>query len=402
MVGRVAKVCAAGKLFAWCTIAALAGCVASDPAGRAVAACVALRSPVRYAADDAALGHTSLSAFRVGALGATPVLDRPLGLGYLSLSASGALAAGRTAMETLSACLLGEQGEWESEFANWAERPTPPPLADIPPDLLDTLPRFDDARLDVLAFPASPEPPKLDYVPLQPDQADPPAPLCPRSAFDLLLPHTVRRVTTWLNSALAHLVCVRDLGDECEVRVPGDMVVSQLDQYEGTRGVVWDFQRSPAECAVPLRYSQPIDATLNREYLGQRLALYPNQRVVGYVKDGVRLLAAVELHAYFGHHLVSLKKGFKSVASELRRLAGMGWYSFFAAFPIWPCYFNGQGSTSRKSEWWRWHNRGRRAAQGAGRLGGPPRALDQCCVKGIPHACALARRPATGIPGMVA
>ena len=53
----------AGFTFAWCTLAALAGCIAYDPAGRSAAACAALKGPVAALADAAVFGHGRLTTF---------------------------------------------------------------------------------------------------------------------------------------------------------------------------------------------------------------------------------------------------------------------------------------------------------------------------------------------------
>jgi hypothetical protein len=54
--------------------------------------------------------------------------------------------------------------------------------------------------------------------------------------------------------------------------------------------------------------------------------------------------------------------GFASVEKELRRLKGKGWYDFFADFPFYPMYLNGQGATARKLE----PDRFRRTTEGGG------------------------------------
>ena len=71
---------AAGVLFGWCTVAALVGTIAHDPAARAVAACSALRAPVERMADSASFGHGRLTSFSFGAFATRPLVDRVIGL----------------------------------------------------------------------------------------------------------------------------------------------------------------------------------------------------------------------------------------------------------------------------------------------------------------------------------
>ena len=66
-----------GASFAWCTLAALADCIAYDPAGRAAAACASLRGPVSALADAASFGHAKLTTFTVGSFAARPLVDQP-------------------------------------------------------------------------------------------------------------------------------------------------------------------------------------------------------------------------------------------------------------------------------------------------------------------------------------
>ena len=71
-------------------------------------------------------------------------------------------------------------------------------------------------------------------------------------------------------------------------------------------------------------------------------------------------MADVEMQSFFAKHLVSLPKGYKAVAKELRRLQKKGLYDFTAHIPFWPIYFNAQGSTARKLE----PDRDRRTTEG--------------------------------------
>ena len=91
------------------------------------------------------------------------------------------------------------------------------------------------------------------------------------------------------------------------------------------------------------------------------------QAPVSYLVEGTRLEADVELHTVRVPHLTSLPLGFESVQKELRRLHGLGWYSFFQGMPFVPGYFNGQGAAARKLE-----DRYRRTTEGGG-----PRYEDQ-------------------------
>ena len=109
-------------------------------------------------------------------------------------------------------------------------------------------------------------------------------------------------------------------------------------------------------------FHEPIESHLNLTYLHARLQHYPDQTLVSNVLEGVRLDADVELQNVLVPHLSSLPFGYASVEKELRRLHGLGWYSFHSSPPFYPMYFNGQGAVPRKLE----PDRFRRSTEGGG------------------------------------
>ena len=351
-----------GCAFAWCTLAALVGCVAHDPAARAVAACTAMRSPVYHLADDILLGHAKLSGFTFGVSAMRPMVDRPRDLPFASTPAEHALAvAWRDARMLRERCEL--EGKTDSDLLDWAQVIRPPQLQDIPAELFHSIPCFDDIRLDSLAFHPDYSPPHLPKLlprPPQPERDFEGACACPRSAFDLMPDTTSRRLHAWLYKALDDLVCMRDLGVDCDRDRPPFLVIAQSQLHECARGFIWDFRKSPKECGRPLDYGEPLQPTLKAGFFTKELADYPNQRIVGMIETGVIYMADVELHATFAPHLVSLPKGFKAVAKEMRRLSAKGWYDFFHTIPFFPGYYNAQGSTARKLE----PDRDRRTTEG--------------------------------------
>ncbi len=131
------------------------------------------------------------------------------------------------------------------------------------------------------------------------------------------------------------------------------------DQHDWARDRVWDCR---GKCCVVLNFHAPLESGLNLSYIARRLRHYPDQYLLANLVDGVRLDADVELQTVLVPHLASLPLGYHSVAKELERLRGLGWYDFTAGFPFWPMYINGQGSTARKLE----PDRFRRTTEGGG------------------------------------
>ena len=347
----------AGVAAAWCTVAALAGTVVYDPAARAAAACSALRCPVPHMVDAVALGHRRLETFTVGAFSTRPMLDRLTDLP--TVRSAPELALARMAEHALALTRrLRAQGDEESVY--WSDVIRPEELQDVPPGFFDALPTFSDARLDLLPLVDPPKPKDLARLLLRPVQPPAPSGRCPRSPLDLMTPSAERRYRSCMDSTLADLVCIREQGEDCERQRPHTCVFGQADLWGWARSLVWDFRRSPQECASPLDYRSPLNPTLNADFFERELRDYPNQRILGMIVDGVIYQADVELQTIFVPHLTSLPKGFGAVSKELKRLAAKGWYEFYAHPPFWPGYFNGQGTQARKLEL----NRPRRTTEG--------------------------------------
>ena len=350
-----------GGRFAWCTLAALAGTLAYDPAARTLAACSALRCPVPHLADALALGHRQIARFDIGMFATRPMVDRIPNLPTLDLAPAAVMWRLQQHAQALRERLRGS-GDAESHY--WADVIRPEELHDVPPDLLANVPSFQDARLDQLLLTPPYMPPHKPRLLPKPQQRPihTGTPRCPRSLVDLLPAYHARRWHSWMNRTLADLVCMRDLGVNCERNRPSLLVFGQQDFYEWARGGVWDFRRSPAECGTLLDYGLPLSPTLKADFFARELADYPNQQILGMIETGVIYQADVELQMVFVPHLASLPKGFKAVAKELKRLGDKGWYESFATPPFAPGFYNGQGSQARKLE----PERDRRTTEGGG------------------------------------
>ena len=354
--GRRRSLLAAGRTFAWCTLAALACCPAAEPAARAITAAAAFVAPVAELADAPGIGARP---FRFGVLGAAPLTaaaqlrngPRPLGADALRRAAADGQA--------LRDALLG-LADATSDDLQWADIIRPYDASEVEPHLLGQLPTFDDPALDTLSFTPIVAPRRTSWLPPPPPQ--PSSARCPLSPWDLMPLATQQRCRRWLESALDDLAAVQEEGINAERRRPPPIAVGQSELHPWARNIVWDFTFERSACGVPLDYALPIETHLNLPYIRDRLRTYPDQRLLSFLLEGVRLEADVELQGVFVPYLTSLAKGFGAVRKELRRLHGKGWYRFFGHMPFWPMYFNGQGSTPRKYE----PDRDRRTTEGGG------------------------------------
>ena len=374
---------AAGATFLWCTLAALAGTPIGDVAARAIVATESFVKPGAILADFPSDGDGLV--FRFGAMPTTSVLARPLLDRVDSPPAWRALALDARWGTMLRDALVGAGDD--PLLAGWADRICPIARDEISDALMARLPGFADAGLENQPFGPVYRPLVTPWLPLPPPQrpASPDAPACIASPYEMMTEETQKRVKDWLAHTLQDLVRVRDSPPDAHRDRPRPLAVGQQGLHPWARGVVWDCR---AACCVVSDFTVPIKTHLKldffRDELQQRtrceaaddaagaasqdqkdcttLADYPDQHLVANLLDGVRLDADVELQSVFVPHLVSLPLGYASVAKELDRLHGLGWYRLFADLPFWPIYLNGQGATARKLE----PDRYRRTTEGGG------------------------------------
>ena len=353
---------ASGYTAAWCTLAALAGCVALHAATQAVAAVASLGPHTALLVAERLCPAAGL--FRTGSMAPTFISDVPLDMRRGRTTLDVALARDELFSRQLVQHLR-DSSLHDADLDGWDTQIKPAPIGEVPAGLLQHLPDISDARLDHLSFSASYQPQSTQPLARMPPQRSLHPEYCPTSPLELLLPGARFRLVKWLNMTLADLVCIRDYGDECERHRPRSIAIGQSDLVIPARGIIWDFTQvaqHPKRCAVPLDFDADFDSTLNRDYLRRRLHSYPDQRLVSMLTEGVRYLAEVELQTVLVPHLLTLSKAYGSVDKELRRLHALGWYSFFADLPYFPMYLNGQGCVARKLEPDRW----RRTTEGGG------------------------------------
>ena len=352
---------AAGVAFAWMTLASLGDTAAGATAARALVAVDAFVRPVAELPDALALGSAEPLEFRFGGSSATSLIRRPIP----------STAAGTSAARAISRALAGDAllrdkllllGD-DPLLQGWVDQLMPIDRSEIPASLLSSLSAYDSPGLETLPFSSVYVPFATAWLPRPPRQAPAPpdAPACITSPAMMMLPDTQRMVRAWLDRTLRDLLVVRDhVGETPPDRDrPPPLAIGQSELHEWARGRVWDCRGA---CCVVADFHADFDTHLNLDYLRRRLAAYPDQYLVANLLEGVRLDADVELQTVLVPHLTSLSKGYGSVDKELHRLHGLGWYDFFADFPFWPMYLNGQGATARKLE----PDRFRRTTEGGG------------------------------------
>ena len=359
---------AAGAVFVWCTLGALVDTPLHDPAQRACASAAALIRPVEQLADYPSSDGV---VFKTGVSSSTSVLRRPILDDPSSPEAWRAMDQLRVADQALAQAIQLAVAAGETLLEGWVEQIRPLPLEEIPDRLLNALPDYRDERLTVAPFAPVLEPLRTAWYPRPPQQPAPPpdAPACVRSVWELYSKRGRETAQGWFTRARDDMLHIRDRLDlgapPAEIsrdRPPATALGQDLETEPWARGLVWDctFQRS--DCCVVADFHRPLESHLDLAYLHDRLRHYPDQTLVANIVEGVRLDADTELQNVLVPHLSSLPFGYASVEKELRRLHGLGWYSFHSAPPFYPMYFNGQGAVPRKLE----PDRFRRSTEGGG------------------------------------
>ena len=358
-----------GAAFVWCTLAALQGTPLADPAARAILGCQMFVKPLSSLPDDPNLSSGQHVEFNFGVERARSIVSRPVLDHERSPPAWRALAHMGKFDAALALGLGAAVAAGDALLDGWMERITPMPIGEIPSHLLDNLPDFGDSKLDSALLSAQQHPLSTPWLPLPPQQPAAPAeaPECPASAADMLTGEGRRRLEAWMEATRQDLVTVRDgleqglKPDEIERRRPKAVAIGQSELVPWARGRVWDCRKEVSDCCIVADFRAPILENLARGELRRRLSHYPDQTLVANLLEGARLDADVELQLVLVPHLLSLAKGYASVAKELKRLEGEGWYRSYIDIPFMPMYFNGQGAAARKLE-----DRWRRCVEGGG------------------------------------
>ena len=339
-----------GTQMGWLSMQALRGTAVASIAMHAFFVCSSLRDATGALPTAALPGDQG--AFRFGATTVKCMFPYPHQPPGQMLPLEAALSRCMHDNRLLERELLADQSEWQQDLSFWAEQIRPPPMQDIPIGLLDNLPTFQAKSLRSLPFSPIRPPSAIPWVPKAPKQPPAPAGVCFRRAADLMPPAEWRRVTRWLRQMGEDLVCIRDFGPACVRNRPGTFVMSRHALYPAARQHIWDFRKSPAECATPLDFDAPLDRSLNADFFKRRLANYPNQRILGFIVDGMRPLADVERQTVLAPHLLALANGYESVVKEMKRMASpeLGWYTYHADFPFFPMYSLAQSAVPRALE----------------------------------------------------
>lgn len=196
--------------------------------------------------------------------------------------------------ELLRKTLLSHAG---AELESWVAALRPTPMHETPHSLLTSLADFSNTRLDRVELPLVRSPTDLPWVPLPPLQRKTEgAPLC-HIASDMLLPEGWARLTVWVEAQVADLLHIEErlgVGTAPELiqtaERPRPITIGQSEFQPWARGVVWDCRQ---ECCKPLDFSEIPGSGLNSARMAEWWHRYPDQTLLSYLLEGVRLDADV-------------------------------------------------------------------------------------------------------------
>jgi len=171
-----------GVTWAWCTRTALRGTLVAPLAAQAILAASLFVKPPESVQAAAELGLTAEPMeFHLGKTIARSVLRRPLIDQARGPPADRALAR-LLQQDSALGMLLSRLETSDARLEGWHERIAPPPIEEIPPQLLANLPDFSNPELARVPLPSINLPYRLPWVAAQPPQLPPhePTPSCPR------------------------------------------------------------------------------------------------------------------------------------------------------------------------------------------------------------------------------
>ena len=112
----------------------------------------------------------------------------------------------------------------------------------------------------------------------------------------------------WWAKLQKDLECIERLGSACDRSdKPGTLAIGQDQFHRCARGYFWDCRTSP--CSL-LDYTAPFSTDFDLDYLLQKFADYPDQRLASNVLEGIRLEADVEQQIVLAPPLVSITDGY--------------------------------------------------------------------------------------------
>ena len=323
-------------------------------------------------------GHTDLATikpmldgtgiFSIGALTARSLAPSSLQLGSKKQSRSEILQYCR-ALETQVAAALTENAHHLREAGNddmadyieaWSAQTTVTDLKDVPNDLLDRMPVFNDSRLLTEAFSFTA---RLDKTAAFTPPKQPVTKFVPSSKSDLFNPlmDVEARAAAALVDFFKELWIQAESTDQftsiADQDDPDDkfpMLVRRLQRRQRlgklrpgpclmgldcwnplALGTVWDIT---GDKPVPVDFNMPLVRDFHLEAWLHHFKDIDDQQLVSHMSHGVCSGVQLDHLSMLSAPLLSMVDGIKSISKELARLVAAGYLRKHSSQPTWPWY----------------------------------------------------------------
>mgnify|MGYP002629316529 CR=1 FL=1 len=343
-----------GLTFGFVSLAAIRGLPVEEIATAAVVCVTSFIRPSAQLSTLATGGRLGTATFRLGKVEMQGLAIQPSLQGTAGSYRESVLANCRLASRSIQSLLLdgggaGSHEAWLAEECRaLADRVAPAPHAQVPSDLLDSLPRFDYDWIEERAF-ARPLPavvrPFLERKPLQVCEAAPPG----ATLQDLVEPGCWANWTRCERRHLNDLIKVSQGPAVSRIR-PRACAYAYSCLSPRYRGCIWDL-RDPAG-ATPVDFHREQPTHLNLDFYEREMVGHPDQELLSMMRHGVRFQADIAQQFVIMPPLLSLSNAFPSVQKEFKRLADkpIPWVVTYDQPPFWPMRASPQGTTPRKYE----------------------------------------------------
>ena len=343
-----------GLTFGFVSLAAVRGLPIEEIATAAVVCVTSFIRPSAQLSTLASGGRLGTAMFRIGNVEMQGLAIQPSLRGTPGSYRDTVLANCRLASRSIQSLLLdgggaGNHEAWLAEECRaLADRVAPAPHSQVPPDLLDSLPRFDYDWLEERAF-AKPLPavvrPFLERKPLQVCEAAPPG----ATLQDLVQPGCWANWTRCERRHLNDFLKVAQGPDVSRIR-PSSCAYAYSCLSPRYRGCIWDLRDPAGATPVDFHFEQPTH--LHLDFYEREMVGHPDQELLSMMRHGVRFQADIAQQFVIMPPLLSLSKAFPSVQKEFKRLADkpIPWVGVYDQPPFWPMRASPQGTTPRKYE----------------------------------------------------
>ena len=211
-------------------------------------------------------------------------------------------------------------------FKQWADQVKGPSLHNIPHSMRGQCGTYMEPSLRLLPFVQRCIPTQTVYKGRPPAQSPVPG-FNPLFVADLL-GHELRTkiIPEAVRGLLNNMLEARKQGKDADRKYSTTLAVGQKHLVPKARSRIWDVRwQLPQGGGIKLLdFTADISTHLNRPFIKDKLADFPDQEAVGFLLHGVDFNVDMALQIVMLPHLLSLNAGIFQVEEEIKKLAAPG------------------------------------------------------------------------------